>query len=71
MTTPPTYRDQLLREVNALPDEYVPYLLQLVQTFRESVTLKPAGESFAQGWHEAKHHVVAPLATLWEGIDVA
>lgn len=71
MTSTPTYRDQLLREVNALPDEYVPYLLQLVQTFRESVTLKPAAESFTQGWHEAQRNAVAPLATLWEGIDVA
>lgn len=69
MTTT-AYREQLLHEVNTLPEEYLPYLLQLVQTFRDSVTLKPAAESFKQGWHEAHTNDIAPLSALWEGIDV-
>jgi hypothetical protein len=69
MTTIPAYRAKLLQELNALPDEYVPYLLQIVQTFRNSVTLKPAADSFAQGWREARTGDIAPVAELWEGID--
>jgi len=63
------YRAQVLQEVNALPDEYLPYLLQLVQTFRESVLLKPASVSLKQGWHEARTHQIMPLDELWDGID--
>ena len=70
MTTTPAYREQLLQELKTLPDEYLPYLLQLVQTFRDSVTLKPAAESFAQGWKEARTGDVMPAEALWEGIDV-
>jgi len=69
MTTTTVYREQVLREVNALPDEYLPYLLQLVQTFRESITLKPVAESIEQGWHEARSHAITPLKDLWDGID--
>lgn len=68
MTTP-AYREQVLREVNALPEEYLPYLLQLVQTFRESITLKPATTSFAQGWNEAQTGDISPIEELWDGID--
>lgn len=68
MTTP-AYREQVLREVNALPEEYLPYLLQLVQTFRESITLKPATASFAQGWREAQTGDISPIEELWDGID--
>lgn len=70
MTTPTTaYRDQVLHEVQALPEEYLPYLLQLIKTFRDSVTLKPAEASFRQGWHEAQMGDVAPVDELWDGID--
>jgi UDP-N-acetylmuramoylalanine-D-glutamate ligase len=69
MTTAPAYREQLLHELNTLPDEYLPYLLQLVQTFRDSVLLKPAAASFAQGWKEARRGELMPIAELWELID--
>lgn len=54
MTTLPSYRKQLQQEVDALPEEYLPYILQIVQTFRESVMLKPAAESLKQGWHSER-----------------
>ncbi|NOK57648.1 MAG: hypothetical protein GFH27_549303n87 [Chloroflexi bacterium AL-W] len=66
-TTP--YREQVLREVNALPEEYLPYLLQIVQTFRDSITLRPATESVQQGWHEARTTQITPIEELWDGID--
>jgi hypothetical protein len=69
MTTTTAYREKVLHEVNTLPEEYLPYLLQLVQTFRESITLKPAAASVHQGWHEARTNDIAPVHTLWDGID--
>jgi len=71
MTTTPAYREQVLSEVHAIPEEYLPYLLQLVQTFRDSVTLKPAAASLKQGWHEARTKDLMPIHELWDGIDVA
>jgi len=33
---------QLLAELEGLPDEYFPLLVQLIRAYRESVLLKPA-----------------------------
>ena len=68
-TTTTLYRDQVLVELEALPDEYLPFILQLMRTFRESVTLKPAQASFRQGWHEARRGETLPVTTLWDDID--
>jgi hypothetical protein len=68
-TSTPPYREQVLAELDALPDEYLPFIIQLVRTFRESVTLKPAVASFRQGWQEAQQGVTYPIATLWDDID--
>jgi hypothetical protein len=62
-------RDQLLVEIDALPDEYLPFLLQMMRVFRESVTLKPAADSFRQGWCEARRGMTSPVEDLWDGID--
>ena len=71
MTTATTpYRDQVLAELDSLPDEYLPFVLQLMRTFRESVTLKPAATSFRQGWHEAQQGNTYPVTTVWDDIDV-
>ncbi|MFV9507925.1 MAG: hypothetical protein AB4911_25535 [Oscillochloridaceae bacterium umkhey_bin13] len=69
MTTVIPYRKQLQQEVDALPEEYLPYILQIVQTFRESVMLKPASASVQQGWHEAQTGVMTPVDELWDDID--
>lgn len=70
MTTAITmYRDQVLSELEALPDEYLPFALQLMRAFRESVTLKPAADSFRQGWREARQGETSPVETLWDDID--
>lgn len=68
MTTMTSYRKQVLHEIDAVPDEYLPYVLQLIQTFRESVTLKSATLSFSQGWQEAQRGDIAPINDLWEGL---
>ena len=63
------YEKQLLREIKETPHEYLPNLLQIVRLFRESVVLKPAEDSFRQGWKEAMAGQTRPVSELWEGID--
>jgi len=63
------YRNQVLAELEALPDEYIPFVLHLVRAFRESITLKPAEASFRQGWSEARQGEASPVSTLWDDID--
>jgi hypothetical protein len=63
------YRKQFLAELTAIPEEYLPFVLQMVRTFRESVALKPAAASFRQGWHEAQRGETMSVKHLWEDID--
>ncbi len=63
------YEDQLVKEIKAVPEEYLPNLLQIVRLFRDSVSLKPAEASFRQGWSEALAGDTRPLSELWNGID--
>ena len=63
-----TYRTRVVAEVDAIPEEYLPLLLQMVRIYRESVDLKPAAESFEKGWKESLAGETMPLNRLWEGI---
>ena len=62
------YRKRVVKEVDAVPEEFLPMLLQMVRSYRESVDLKPAAESFRKGWEEAKAGDAVPVKHLWEGI---
>ena len=70
MLSTKTHRHQILAELDALPNEYLPFVLQVMRSFRESVTLKPAEASFRQGWREARQGNTSPIATLWDDIPV-
>jgi len=59
----------MMEEVQRTPEEYWPALLQLIRTFREAITLKPAEASFRQGWQEALSGETQDIETLWEDID--
>lgn len=63
------YQKQLLHEIKGVPQEYLPNLLLIVRSFRESVALKPAETSFRQGWREAVKGETRSVAELWEGIN--
>jgi hypothetical protein len=63
-----TYRT-VLEEVEKIPAEYLPFLLEMMRAFRESITLKPAEESLRQGWQEALRGETRPVSELWEDID--
>jgi hypothetical protein len=63
------YHAQVLEEVEKIPDEYLAPVLKMIQVFRESLLLQPAGESFRQGWREALRGEARPVSDLWEDID--
>lgn len=63
------YRNRAIEEINALPTEYLPYALQLIRTFRESVALQPAEITFKQGWQETQSRQVRPIRELWDDIN--
>jgi hypothetical protein len=59
---------QLLAELSSVPEEYYPFLLQMIRNYRESVLLQPAADSFRRGWKEAQSGESLPVDRLWEGI---
>ena len=65
---PIRYDQQIQAEVNQVPEEFLPALLSIVHTFRESVSLRPAAESLQQGWQEAMLGQTQPIQNLWDGI---
>ncbi len=63
------YQEQFADEIKQIPEEYLPNLVQIVRIFRESVSLRPAEDSFRQGWKEALAGETRPVSELWDGID--
>jgi hypothetical protein len=68
-TYPSTYTEKISQEIDKMPDEYLPALLEMVRLFRETVTLKPAESSFRQGWKEAMKEELLPAEQLWDDVD--
>jgi hypothetical protein len=68
--SPSDKRQQVLAELEGLPEEYYPFLLQMIRNYRESVLLQPAPDSFRRGWQEAQAGDTLPIDRLWEGLDV-
>ncbi len=64
-----TFTERLNREIAQTPDEYLPMLLQIVSLFRQCIALKPADDSFRQGWKEAMAGEKLPIEDLWSGIE--
>jgi hypothetical protein len=64
-----SYSEKINQEIRAVPEEYLPALLAIIRLFRDSVTLKPADESFLQGWKETLNNDVLPIERLWDGIN--
>jgi hypothetical protein len=69
MTAGQHYLQQLTHEIQQTPPEYWPMLLAIVKSYRESVTLPSAIDSFRQGWQETLAGETYPAESLWEGID--
>ena len=63
-------QQEVLADLEGLPDEYYPFLIQMIRSYRESVLLQPAADSFRRGWKEAQSGDTLPVDRLWEGLDV-
>lgn len=63
------YTDRLNEEVQHVPDEYMPALIDIVQAFRQGVVQKSLEESFERSWAQAQAGETHPIETLWDGID--
>jgi hypothetical protein len=63
-----TYRT-VIEEAEKIPTEYLPFLLEMTCAFRASIRLKPAEESFRQGWQEALGGETRPVSELWKDVD--
>jgi hypothetical protein len=63
-----TFVEEIYREINTTPEEYLPALLEIVRGFRMGI-LKPADESFEQGMRDVMENNTRPLSELWKGID--
>lgn len=65
----PDYTKRLNEEIQHVPEEYLPALLTIVHSFRESVSLPSAAESFEAGWKDLQTGNTHSIDTLWDGID--
>lgn len=64
-----SYTKQIAQEIRHTPAEYLPMLLRIVSSYRESVALPAAAESLRRGWKETRAGETHPLGDLWNGID--
>lgn len=62
------YLDQIQQELIKTPAEYLPALLNIIHTFRESICMNSAEESFKTGWSEIQKGQYEPISKLWDGI---
>jgi len=53
--------EQIRKEVDCIPDERLPDLVELVREFREQASLLPPVERFRKGWEEAMRGDTLPL----------
>ncbi len=67
--TAATYRYEVVKEIDQIPLEYLPSVLQMIRAFREGVMLKSAEASFRQGWQEALQDETYPASELWHDVD--
>jgi len=63
------YTEQIGHEIKQTPGEYLPMLLEIIRVFRQTITLKPAEDSFRQGWQETMRDETTSISDLWVGID--
>jgi hypothetical protein len=63
------YAQALHNEIEKTPVEYLGALLNIVHTFRESVSQLSPEQSLEQGLKEAIAGDTHHISTLWDGID--
>ncbi len=68
-TAPSNHRDRALAELQTVPEEYLPFVVDWLRSFQETVRLKPARESFQQGWRKAQSGETSAISGLWDGLS--
>ena len=64
------YDERLAAEIQQIPKECLPALIDIVHAFREGVTALPSAEdSFRESWKDVMEGRTYPIETLWDGID--
>jgi hypothetical protein len=70
MTQPnETYSEQLAAELQQVPEEYMPALIDIIHAFRAGVIQKSFEEELQASLRDAKAGNTFPIETLWDGID--
>ena len=64
-----TYREELLDELESLPDEYVPFVLQVTRSFKQTLEIRQVEESIRQGLRDIAAGRTYPISTLWDRVD--
>jgi hypothetical protein len=67
--TIPPYLAELDKEIRQIPAEFLPFLLSIVKSYRQSLLLTSAEDSFKQGWQEALQGETYPITELWQDMD--
>ncbi len=68
-TFDPDYTQQLIDEIEQIPEEFRPLLLRIVHSFREGVTMPSAKENFIEGWQDVKGGKTHSIDSLWDDVD--
>ena len=63
------YLEKIEQEIKQMPPEYLPALFNIIHTFRESVQLNTAKQSFQQGLQEALSGETQAIETLWDDME--
>jgi hypothetical protein len=69
MVTEETYLEQIQAELKQTPAEYLPALLSIIHSFRESICITNAEDSFGSGWRETQNGQYEPIKNLWDDMD--
>jgi len=63
------YTEQLVAEIQMVPEEYMPALIDMIHAFRAGVIQKSFEEELQDSFRDAKSGKTFPINTLWDGID--
>ena len=61
-----SYVEQINQEIKQMPPEYLPALFTIIHSFRASICLNTAEDSFKQGFKEALTGETQAIETLWD-----
>jgi len=56
--------EQLESEIQEIPEEFLPKLISMVKSYRETLQIE---ESFKQSWQEVRKGEIYPIEQLWNG----